>query len=358
MVNKFSKFSLLRSYFVLRRCRSAGFTLVELLVALLIGSIITFLLLFTVIELLNTNQREAARSDTQRDAQAALDYITRDLREAVYVYDSRCFTGTGLPGANIDQCPGLMQSNVLPASWPGASATNTPVLAFWRIDELPDGLKTLCDTNRAAFGDTLNAAAAAAVSGVACISRRTYTLVVYSIQQNAVNDPIWKGKARLTRYELPQFPKTTTTVTQATGWVSPTRDKGNFFIWPFTSDLTTLPAATAAPTGMATTAAAAPTVLVDFVDDANLTNPQCPSPTTAYIPSNVPAAGNTSNTSDVKRGFYVCVNGASVTNQNQEVAIYLRANAAGRPGIPRTTDVIIPLETRVMARGALQKGGS
>jgi prepilin-type N-terminal cleavage/methylation domain-containing protein len=346
------KFSFLRRYFVIKRGQSSGFTLLELLVALIIGSIITFLMLFTVIELLKTNQREAARSDTQRDVQAAIDYIARDLREAVYVYDAKCLNdpaNNGNPGPKLDTCPGLM-SGLLPTSWSaGLSANRIPVLAFWRVDPLPTALVNLCKARNAAFGDaTPSDADIAAVSGVACISRRTYTLVIYSVEINAPNDAIWKGKARLTRYELPQFPSTQATpgtVTRTAGWASPVQDGGGFYIWPFTAN-----------NGNTQTTAGSqadfPVVLVDFIHNGTATavtaanpNAGCPAGAQPYIRSN-----------NAVSGFYVCVNGANLSTQNQEVIVYLQGNAVGKPGI--TSDVIIPLETRVMTRGALQKGGS
>jgi prepilin-type N-terminal cleavage/methylation domain-containing protein len=75
----------------------SGFTLIELLVALIVGSIITTLVLGFTVQLMSNNQREASRSDTQREVQAAIDYINRDVREAVYV--SRQSAGSGFLAA-------------------------------------------------------------------------------------------------------------------------------------------------------------------------------------------------------------------------------------------------------------------
>ena len=119
--------------------QSAGFTLIELLVAMFIGSIITSILLFLVVQLLQTSQRESARSDTQREMQMALDYIGRDLREAVYVYDGNCLASSPPSGS---ACKGLL--SYLPAT----TASNLPVLAFWRVDPLPPGIDALCQKQR------------------------------------------------------------------------------------------------------------------------------------------------------------------------------------------------------------------
>ena len=72
--------------FLITRSGGQGFTLLELLIAMVIGSIIVSTLLYGVVNILQTDQRDASRSDTQRDMQMAMDYITRDVREATYVY--------------------------------------------------------------------------------------------------------------------------------------------------------------------------------------------------------------------------------------------------------------------------------
>ena len=96
MTKRSSKWSTVQWLWLFRRRSSAkGFTLIELLVALLIGGIISSALLYGVVELLQTNQRESSRAETQREMQLALDYISSELREAVFVYDGGCLVGTG-----------------------------------------------------------------------------------------------------------------------------------------------------------------------------------------------------------------------------------------------------------------------
>lgn len=355
MTRKFSKQQHQWLWFFLKKGRPAGFTLLELLVALFIGGIITSLLLFTVVQLLQTNQREAARSDTQRDVQMALDYIARDLREAVYVYDSTCFNSS-------TTCSGLL--NYLPTAISGrdASAQNLPVLAFWRVDPLPDPLIRRCETNAAAIANTQNQADfPAAIRGVPCISRQMYTLVVYSLNwKNDSNN--WRGKARIERYQLPQFPYTVTgsPPTVSTGWVYPaSQATTNFLRWPLSNkagaDGNPINLQTEAG-GLPVVSSVNPLVLVDFVDqtgvvDAGGSDSLCPNPSTDYVITPDQALANRN------RGFYVCVKGASNDRKlNQEVVVRIQGNAAGRPGLTRSgASVAIPMETRVLTRGVYNK---
>jgi prepilin-type N-terminal cleavage/methylation domain-containing protein len=339
---------------------SKGFTLLELLVSLAIGSVIVYLMLFAVVELLRTNQREAARSDTQRDMQAALDYIARDLREAVYVYDGNCLRATRIAAcpSNVNHT-GLL--NYLPLELTGTNPVNVPVLAFWRVDPLPDDLIRTCSIRAAALNPTPPATVPPELLGIPCVSLRMYTLVVYSLRLNQPTDETWKGRARITRYTLPQYLSDTTVAAAGSstfftqGWASPIAPKTDFPSWPLDSGL--LPAAWSRPAFRQET-------LVDFVDDRSLagTNVSCPSnPTGVTNQVYIPTPNNPAVT---RRGFYTCINvttevsGTIKSNQtNQEVVVYINGNAAGKPGIPRDSNVqlTIPMETRVLTRGALKK---
>ncbi|MGI0490411.1 PulJ/GspJ family protein [Alkalinema pantanalense CENA528] len=364
---------------------TSGFTLLELLVALAIGSLIVTGLLYGVVELMQTNQRDASRSDTQREVQSALDYMARDLKEAVYVYDGRCLQGDGAnpfnKTAGQKRCPGVL--NYVPAAL--NDATSLPVLAFWRVDPLPQNLIDRCRTS----AGTANAATS--LQGVPCISQRMYTLVVYALNTDNSNR-LWRGRGRITRYELPQF--TTASITGAgaptatPGWVNPLQGQTNFETWPWGAD--TAGAATQnlqAKNGGRPTSMANNLVLIDFVDNredkstpprgiqsiaanansgvpgdlSNGWSNLCPTP--AYDSANptlggfIMSPGNDLATGAKSTlGFYTCVRGADANNLNQEVAIYIRGNAAGRPGIPvGTGNLPFLMETRVLTRGAIGK---
>ncbi|MBW4525447.1 MAG: prepilin-type N-terminal cleavage/methylation domain-containing protein [Phormidium tanganyikae FI6-MK23] len=346
---------------------SGGFTLVELLVAMVVGSLISAGLLFIVVQLVQTNLRESARSDTQRDLQAAIDYIARDVREAVYVYDATCLLDR--PSGDAALCPGLR--SYLPESITGTSgfgtSDNVPVLAFWRVDSLPENLRTSCEDKAISYSVP---PLPAEIQGVPCLSGRMYTLVVYSLNKES-GRAVSRGRARIMRYKLPQF--TSGSVRTGTspqspastqGWVDPRGQATSFLAWPVDKS-TLLPGATLSSLQTARPEADN-SPLTDFVDWDGLYNlstnpvsrgraPNRSSEGLILTPQNA-----TGTTTDPPRGFYVYVKGArSGGNLNQEVLIRIQGDAARRPGIPDTAAnrpiVPISLETRVLTRGVTNK---
>ncbi len=326
------------------RRRASGFTLTELLVAMLVGAIIITSLLTLVTQLTSANQRDAARTATQEDMQQAMDYISQDLREAAFVYDGACLAGTGTPSITDPlKCPGIVNS--LPDAMTSTSSV-TPVLAFWRVDPLPDGAAQTCRNL------TLSATTSVAIDPW-CISGRTYTLVVYGIDKGSSSS--WQGKARLSRWYLSQFKDDGTTVNAE--YVNPLATvKSRFPQWPYLRDDSTnafITPTTLKPTGVKQ-------VLVDFVDDGSGNTPTCSTlsnitPTTATI-----------------RSFYACVRGdtnaartdtTGASNQelavNQEVLLVLQGNVSGRGGTTKVTAnqqfALAPIQTRVAVRGVLNK---
>jgi prepilin-type N-terminal cleavage/methylation domain-containing protein len=357
---------LVRSFRFQRKHPTTGFTLLELLISVFIGGIITSTLLYSVVELLKVNQRESSRAETQREMQLAMDYISAELRQAVFVYDGSCLTGTGAFAANA--CPGITSFlptaiNTQPA---GAAAGTTPVLAFWRVDQLPQVLINLCAANSANLNLATNPNPPAGINGVPCLSRRTYSLVVYYLDTtNAGNT--WSGRARLKRYALTQF---TATGAPNTGWVDPTTTNNNFLGWPYAATGTNLQTQGTLSDGSANPYAGAiagqavtPPVLVDFVDDPTTTGSTataCPGDSVAAgsLPPFVRSPSGLTVTS-----FYACVRGGGFTagtqnntgGRNQETAVFLRGNAAGRAGVPLTAKVVFDLQTRVLSRGSFEK---
>jgi prepilin-type N-terminal cleavage/methylation domain-containing protein len=345
-----------------RRHPTAGFTLLELLISVFIGGIITSTLLYSVVELLKVNQRESSRAETQREMQLAMDYIGAELRQAVFVYDGKCLSGAKTFVSN--GCSGV--TNFLPTA---INTTGTsPVLAFWRVDELPQVLINRCATNVA----QLNSTDTTVISGVPCLSRRTYSLVVYYLD---INNPgnTWSGKARLKRYALTQFQADGS---PNPGWVDPTTTNNKFLGWPFNANGANLQEADKLSDGSTNlykgaTVAVTPPVLVDFVDDntSASTATACPRDSLA-AGSSLPGFERSPSGTGIT-SFYACVRGGSFTDtsgaisnagvpnnaggRNQEVALFLRGNAAGRSGIPLTAKVVFDLQTRVLSRGSFEK---
>ncbi len=356
-----------------------GFTLIELLVAMLISGLIVSGLLYLVVEVLGINQKDAARNDTQRDMQLAMDYITRDLREAFYVYGTEIETDaagvsvlksclTEQPDAAtrgaLGQCTGLL--SYLPAHL--RAADNFPVLAFWKPEPLPEAVASYCRTNSASIGlTTVNNP----VDRVPCVAQRMYTLVVYSLNTEN-NSGIWKGQARIKRYALPHFPESATTGAKSSGWVAPVAsDDKRPLSWPFgkadggivnlqdNASSATVPAA-----GTPANNAVDNVVLTDFVS-YNATDPtkDLSSTITLTPPKNsgyCPAGFEVANYGRFRPEFYACVRRASI-NENPEVRVVIKGNAAGRGSISvKTGEVPFQMESHVIGRAAYgkQRSGS
>jgi prepilin-type N-terminal cleavage/methylation domain-containing protein len=339
--------------------QTQGFTLLELLVVTAIGGGLIAGLMFIVVQLMDTDQRESSRSETQREMQMALDYISTELREAVYVY-------TG------NQLRELTRGGYLPAS---LTTNSVPVIAFWKHQPFPEIVRNYCRSNVNATGTST------ALAGISCETASSYALVVYSLSI-ADNNGIWSGDARIVRYALTEFKSSSSNSTPVVsqGYVNPAAFN-NFGIWPFDkpeSDSTrkNLQSENLAdtyrfraggrPTGRPD-ARGATAPLVDFVGDRNTSQTaSCPanyvlSPSDAAIDAAPDALRNA-------RTFYACVRpreteggipGLSLGN-NQEVLLFLQGSVSGRPGYDttignRSADKLPALETRVLTRGILDR---
>jgi len=129
-----------------------------------------------VVNTLNDDQREEAKAVTDKEIQSALEFITEDLSEALYIYDK-----AGIQAIATNQ--------LIPA----ASATQIPILVFWKRQVarniIPIGVAN-CD-NPEKCDDTF-----------------ILSLVAYYLRTDP--NPIWcpnntdnnKCPARITRFQL------------------------------------------------------------------------------------------------------------------------------------------------------------
>lgn len=333
--------------------KQKGFTLVEILMSIIIGGIIITGLLAVVVELLTTNNREVSRTETQREMQMALDFIAAELREAVHIYDGNCLQQQDDPyfqkKPNGSLCSGIIRNNYIPTP-----ANSTPILVFWKLDNLPEKVKNFCQA-----GNTGPAA-----RPYPCLAGKSYTLVAYFLTRNQPTETAWKGKARIQRFELPAYDKDGNPIR---GYADPIAPGMNFNRWPLNDKNVNQQTGSVLP--------AAPTTLVDFVDDSNLTTlsqnqgtagtgtatVQCPNGY-ALTPSD-----NTLNTFSFSqvRNFYGCVRipddlipGSSNSTGafNQKVILFLRGNASGKPGIKEDNQGFLPaIATQVLNRGVKDK---
>ena len=382
--------------FLVTRSDRGGFTLIELLVSMIISSLVVSGLLYLVVEILGVNQRDASRSDTQRDLQMAMDYIARDVREATYVYGVTQATkadGTldakesclyaysdALVRGQSGKCTGLLR--FLPPALivdDPIKGGNYPVLAFWKPESLPSTMRSACKTNAQNVGKSSNEPGYnAALNSIPCVSQRMYTLVVYSL--NTQNSGIWRGKARIMRYQLPNFLENAVIALNSvnSGWAAPIAKDKRPLTWPVgdkTDSATNVVTTNVnVQSGTPDTAPTLNTVLTDFVDfktDAASTTYQ-----QGHCPSGFDSPSGFSG-ARFNSAFYVCVRSGSLSAPsgssaatvgvaqaaaaagqgiNPEVNIVMRGNAAGQGGIPLLSgDVPFQMETRVLSRGVYGK---
>lgn len=334
-----------------KKRKTAGYTILELLVAILISTAIVIVLGDFVVDLLNTERREYGRTETEREMQIALDYMVNDIREAAYVYTNKELNQIRGDNNNV---PALRQFLQIPPN-------HEPILAFWKPEAVPyqQGQPAInCGNPGTADCRTL------------AIRRRTYTLVVYL---QTINQPsernTWKGISRIKRYQLRQYPQiafnsSPPNLTLTPGFIPPLSGNNvEFSTWPGKVDGNGNFVAESGFSTQVINDQNAP-VLVDFVDHPttarqdNLRPPedprnQCP-PTHPAIP---PSSSSFNNPS-----FVACVSDATVTGPpgasennsiNQDVILFLRGNPTGKAGIKVAP--LLAIRTQTVARGVINK---
>ncbi|NEO37456.1 MAG: prepilin-type N-terminal cleavage/methylation domain-containing protein [Moorea sp. SIOASIH] len=107
-----------------------GFTLIELLVAMIVAVLIIAPLLRFMITIVDTDRKEQAKATSEQEIQAAMDYIARDLEQAVYIYDN---SGVERDNAGKPEESGIRNQIPPIAAAPGCNTDNCqPVLVFWK----------------------------------------------------------------------------------------------------------------------------------------------------------------------------------------------------------------------------------
>jgi prepilin-type N-terminal cleavage/methylation domain-containing protein len=338
----FNKLSFLRTLLTVSRTPSAtsknswGFTLIELLVVVVIAGGIISGLLYLVVELLTADQRESSRTQTQQEMQMALDYISAELREAVYIYDEECL-GSSAHGttSDVDYCPGLY--NHIPSKLTPAN-NSYPILAFWKHQIWPSVVREACDD----LDDTDPLRRQ-------CQIGHSYALVVYTLDKS--NSDTWDGLARIRRYSLPRFQTSSSApgYEPVDGYVDPGAYMQEFRSWPiYASSEGGTPENQQATAG--TLVNDGGDVLVDFVDDRLRV-----SSSAAACPSDYLFAHDTNIAASIANSFYACVGNRDEIGQNRDVIVFLRGNAAGRDGIHGENSFLPTLETRVLSRAVIER---
>jgi prepilin-type N-terminal cleavage/methylation domain-containing protein len=299
-----------------RKSSTKGFTLPELLMAMVVAGIVVYAMLSLVISLLGTDRKETAKAQTQTEMTQAMDYIARDLEQAVYIYPGDCLgTSPQTTSSRPYSCADLSKQIDFTA------AGVTPVLAFWKLEPLPYSTKDedKLPENCSGFSGSQQQECFALLTG-----RHTYTLVVYSYQGVGNNHETWDGPIVINRFELRRY-ENTTSLKENEGYSDP---GANFGSWTKDKDSALIPMVYNP-------------VLVDSVDqnDANFKE-ACPD-------------GYTESQNSIS-SFYSCVRNPSASGQ--DAIIYLRGNAAKRAGQPNNSrnPVYLPsIKRQVKARSVL-----
>ncbi len=270
---------------------SDGFTLIELLVAMILAFLIITPLLGFMIDVLNTDRQEQAKANTEQDVQAAIDFITRDLQQALYIYDAA--------GVNAIK-------SQLPTVTNGVA-----VLVFWKREFTKE--TAITKTKVAGVDTTFND------------DSFVYSLVAYFLVKD--NSTTWSKSSRIARFQIQDGVLNSNGSKTCTGYgaskYSVCPDAG-FKAFDLSQKGKTLQEKMNSWTKATENYKQTPLVVVDFIDSTTTTK-GAPTATCASSDfSIVPPSTTTEMT-----GFYTCA--ISVGSDNRSVAeVYLRGNALAR----------------------------
>ena len=152
---------------------NGGFTLIEVLVGLVLSLLVILPLLGFMVNLLQTDRQEQAKASSEQEIQSALSYISRDLEQAVYIYD----------GYGVDQ---------IKADLPNP-ANSVPVLVFWKRQFVPKVIPATPGGSCQTDAQKEN-----------CDDAFTYALVAYYLKtpdnaECSSNAFVWSCTAQITR---------------------------------------------------------------------------------------------------------------------------------------------------------------
>ncbi|MEH1791712.1 MULTISPECIES: hormogonium polysaccharide secretion pseudopilin HpsC [unclassified Nostoc] len=286
-----------------------GFTLIELLVALLLAFLVLTPLLGFMVNILSTDQKEQAKANSEQEIQTALDYITNDLQQAIYIYDKNALTtnsnSVAASSGIQDQIP-----PVKPAGVCTSSSTCQAILVFWKRKFVSGAITLSSSTTSNTKDDTF-----------------VYSLVAYYLIKDS--STTWSKAARIARFEisdgvLAASGTTTGTAGNCTGYSNDiyidTSHCPDVGFQRFNLNLAGATGLTNQMNSWKATASATytqqPLVLVDFIDQTSIptsTDPSYPTcPTGTLSPVSL-------------MGFYACIDVANTTAQ-----VFLRGNALAR----------------------------
>ncbi|MGM3309364.1 hormogonium polysaccharide secretion pseudopilin HpsC [Anabaena sp. WFMT] len=270
-----------------------GFTMIELLVAMVIAFLILTPLLGFMVNILNTDRQEQVKANSEQEIQSALNYIARDLQQAIYIYDAE-----GIK---------TIKSQLRYPS----DADKVPLLVFWKREAVNQAVEAKDGTKDDTF---------------------VYSLVSYYLIKD--NSSTWSKAARIARWQIKNGVITADGVA-CTGYTAKyfsaeTCPSAGFASFQFAegekidSGMTNWKKAT----GVNYTANA--DALIDYIDSSADTAPTANCPPDSVTPSitwskitpaTLEATGNIAKMT----GFYACVDKVNTTAQ-----VFIRGNALAR----------------------------
>ena len=265
--------------------KSAGFTLVELLVALAMSSVIITLLLQFMINIITTDSDEQIKINSEQEIQIALDYISRDLQQAIYIYDA----------AGIEKIKSQLR-------YPNDD-TKTPILVFWKRNFVSQVITTTSGKDDAFV----------------------YSLVAYYLIKD--NNTNWSQSARIAKWEVKDGVEVSTGGVTCPGYTKNyvADNCPNPGFAPFNiAQYNTVEDAMNNWQKSGTAYTDAADVLIDYVDQTKPPD----SPPVATCPDNTitpPITWSTIKPSNGMTGFYACVDKANTTAK-----VFIRGNALAR----------------------------
>lgn len=268
-----------------------GFTLIELLVGIVLAGLVITPLMNFMLNILTTQRQEEAKANTDQELQSTINYITQDLRQAIYIYDA-----DGLNNTSTQTQPGIKDQIPPLAPVPGCDASTncTPILVFWKREFKPEILSRCPSNSIDCLADTK------------LDDTFVYSLVAYYLIENPANTTE-SNTARIARFQINDGIRDSR---NPDNYIEPADDgfqsfnlrtpgltiKDKMNRWQKANENYTNSVAT----------------LVDFIDTSTSTKQQ-----------NCPA--NMQQIPAVASGFYACVDSINTTAQ-----VYLRGNAIAR----------------------------
>ena len=170
---------LLRQFFQRRRSKkNFGFTLIELLIGMILAFLVMAPMLGFMVNMLDSDNREQAKATTEQEVQAALDYIARDLQQAIYIYGVKALSNN----SSTDADSGIKNQIPPVKSAPGCSDVTKciPILAFWK--------RQLVEDSR--------------INGSPDYNPYVYSLVVYYQIIGNSGSTTWSNSSRIGRFEI------------------------------------------------------------------------------------------------------------------------------------------------------------